>query len=104
MTCDKLKIIFSENICFRSPLIKDRCTNIVIANETLSSSLAKLLAFDMAEYVLPENIYSTMKIGREAVLSRICERFKKERAVVITSSPELGLLAKRVNFTYRQSY
>ncbi|KAI1721872.1 eyes absent like protein 1 [Ditylenchus destructor] len=87
-----LKIIYE-----RSALIKDRCTNIVITNETLASSLAKLLAFDMAEFVQPENIYSTIKIGKEAVLTRICERFKKQHAVIITSSSDLNLLAKREN-------
>uniref|UniRef100_A0A915DC20 Eyes absent homolog n=1 Tax=Ditylenchus dipsaci TaxID=166011 RepID=A0A915DC20_9BILA len=84
----------------RSDLIKDKCTNVVFTSESLASSLAKLMSFDLANSVPAENVYSTTKNGKEVMLARICERFKKQHIVIISSSSELGALAKKENIPF----
>lgn len=80
----------------RSPLIKDKCTNIVLTGDSLASGLAKLMLFDLARFVPAENVYSVAKISKEEAVKRIGNRFRKKHTVIISSIPKTAELAKQV--------
>uniref|UniRef100_A0A0K0F667 Eyes absent homolog n=1 Tax=Strongyloides venezuelensis TaxID=75913 RepID=A0A0K0F667_STRVS len=61
-------------------------TNIIITNDTLSSSLAKMLVINIASYVPIENVYSIGKSSRESALDRIQNKFGKKCSYVMISA------------------
>lgn len=69
----------------------------MIASEPVASALAKLMIFNHAAFVPAENVYSVGKIGKDAVLERILNRFHRKRVIIVSSNaPETGQLAYRV--------
>lgn len=74
----------------------ERFTNVVISNESLATTMAKLLIFNFAAYVPVENIYSTQKIGKPEIMERISLRFKKS-VLIASSNAETSDIAKKVS-------
>uniref|UniRef100_A0A0N4ZN50 ULP_PROTEASE domain-containing protein n=1 Tax=Parastrongyloides trichosuri TaxID=131310 RepID=A0A0N4ZN50_PARTI len=76
-------------------------TNVIITNDNLSSSLAKMLVIDIASYIPIENVYSIVKSSRESALDRIQNKFgKKCSYVVISANGESGEVSKKENIPF----
>ncbi|PIO57913.1 hypothetical protein TELCIR_20666 [Teladorsagia circumcincta] len=86
-----------EVVAQRTAVSSEKYANVVLCSDPLVAAVAQLLLAGLAPAVPIENIYSTSKAGREAVLDRIQNRFgKKCSYVVITSSAETNNLARKV--------
>ncbi|VDP06546.1 unnamed protein product [Soboliphyme baturini] len=57
--------------------------NVLIASSSLIPAYAKLLLYGMASFFPLENVYSSVKIGKEASLQRILSRYGKKCTYVI---------------------
>uniref|UniRef100_A0A914C6F9 Eyes absent homolog n=1 Tax=Acrobeloides nanus TaxID=290746 RepID=A0A914C6F9_9BILA len=83
-------------------IVMDRCsneqtfTNLVMTNESLPSTFAKLIATDLSNWVPAENVYSSAKSGRGATIEMLAQRYKKS-LLIISRNPETQELAKREN-------
>uniref|UniRef100_A0A1I8A837 Eyes absent homolog n=1 Tax=Steinernema glaseri TaxID=37863 RepID=A0A1I8A837_9BILA len=62
-----------------------RVANVVLTGEGLVSSLAKLMATDLAAAVDIDNVYSTVKMSKESVLERVRTKFGKGCSFVVIS-------------------
>ncbi|TKR93497.1 hypothetical protein L596_007942 [Steinernema carpocapsae] len=72
-----------------------RYANVVISNEGLVTSCAKLMATDLAPMVQIDNIYSTVKMTKDSVIERIRTKFGKNCSfVVISAQPDTQSLGK----------
>uniref|UniRef100_A0A158R5V9 Eyes absent homolog n=1 Tax=Syphacia muris TaxID=451379 RepID=A0A158R5V9_9BILA len=72
--------------------------NIVLTNESIVATLARLLLFEQSSTVPAENVYSYRKTGKEAAIDRIVSRFgKKCSYVMISSHNDTQEIAKREN-------
>ncbi|KAK0425201.1 hypothetical protein QR680_009084 [Steinernema hermaphroditum] len=71
-----------------------RVANVVLSGEGLMTSLAKLVASDLAAAVDIDNVYSTVKMTKESVLERVRTKFGKGCSfVVISMQPDTQALA-----------
>lgn len=85
-----------EVVVQRTAVSSEKYANVVLCSDPLVAAVAELLLAGLAPSVPIENIYSTSKAGREAVLDRIQNRFgKKCSYVVITSSSETNNIARK---------
>ncbi|MFH4981093.1 hypothetical protein AB6A40_007802 [Gnathostoma spinigerum] len=72
--------------------------NVLISGESVVSTLTKLLVMEQSSTVSAENVYSTMKTGKQAVIERIVTRFgKKCSFVIISSHADTHEIAKKEN-------
>lgn len=82
-------------------MLKFRCsneqtfTNLVLSNESLASTYAKLISMNLANWIPAENVYTSVKCGKAVTMEAIVNRFKKN-LVIISRNPETHELAKRV--------
>uniref|UniRef100_A0A914PR27 Eyes absent homolog n=1 Tax=Panagrolaimus davidi TaxID=227884 RepID=A0A914PR27_9BILA len=92
--------VFVENYrqCLRITIERstemERFTNVVISNESLASTMAKLLLCNLAAYIPVENIYSSHKIGKAEIIDRASLRFKKNM-IIASSIQETREIAKK---------
>ncbi|KAL6731652.1 hypothetical protein Aduo_002495 [Ancylostoma duodenale] len=85
-----------EVVAQRTAVSSEKYANVVVCSDPLVAAVAQLLLAGLAPAVPIENIYSTSKAGREAVLDRIQNRFgKKCSYVVITSNPDTNNVARK---------
>lgn len=68
-----------------------------MTGENIVTTLAKLLIMEQSSMIPAENVYSMMKIGKEAVMDRILSHFgKKCSFVIISTHPDTHEIAKKV--------
>ncbi|VDK74845.1 unnamed protein product [Onchocerca ochengi] len=76
---------------------RDHYANVLLTGENIVSTLAKLLIMEQSSMIPAENVYSIMKIGKEAVMDRILSHFgKKCSFVIISTHPDTHEIAKKV--------
>uniref|UniRef100_A0A1I7WZP7 Eyes absent homolog n=1 Tax=Heterorhabditis bacteriophora TaxID=37862 RepID=A0A1I7WZP7_HETBA len=90
-----------EAVAQRTAMSSEKYANIVMCSDGLVPAVAQLLLSGLAHTIPIENIYSTNKAGKEAVLDRIQHRFgKKCSYVVVTSHPETNAVARKAGYYY----
>uniref|UniRef100_A0A915Q7D8 Eyes absent homolog n=1 Tax=Setaria digitata TaxID=48799 RepID=A0A915Q7D8_9BILA len=76
---------------------REHYANVLLTSENIISTLAKLLIMEQSSMIPPENVYSMMKIGKEAVIDRILSHFgKKCSFVIISTHLDTHEIAKKV--------
>ncbi|VDO35723.1 unnamed protein product [Onchocerca flexuosa] len=76
---------------------RDHYANVLLTGENIVSTLAKLLIMEQSSMIPAENVYSMMKIGKEAVIDRILSHFgKKCSFVIISTHLDTHEIAKKV--------
>uniref|UniRef100_A0AAF5Q1J0 Eyes absent homolog n=2 Tax=Wuchereria bancrofti TaxID=6293 RepID=A0AAF5Q1J0_WUCBA len=102
-TMDPLAQGWGESVGQCLKLIIDRSSrehyaNILLTGENIVSTLAKLLIMEQSSMIPAENVYSIMKIGKEAVIDRILSHFgKKCSFVIISTHLDTHEIAKKEN-------
>ncbi|KAE9417324.1 hypothetical protein Angca_006701 [Angiostrongylus cantonensis] len=85
-----------EVVAQRTAVSSEKYANVVLCADPLVLAVVQLLLAGLAPVAPIENVYSTNKTGREAVIDRIQNRFgKKCSYVVITSNPETNNIARK---------
>ncbi|EFO20916.1 hypothetical protein LOAG_07572 [Loa loa] len=85
-----LKLVIERSSC-------EHYANVLLTGENIVSTLAKLLIMEQSSMIPAENVYSIMKIGKEAVIDRILSHFgKKCSFVVISTHLDTHEIAKKV--------
>uniref|UniRef100_A0A0R3S1F3 Eyes absent homolog n=1 Tax=Elaeophora elaphi TaxID=1147741 RepID=A0A0R3S1F3_9BILA len=90
-TVDPLTQGWGESVGRCLKLVIDRSSrehyaNVLLTGENLVSTLAKLLIMEQSSMIPAENVYSMIKIGKEAVIDRILSHFGKKCSFVIIST------------------
>ncbi|KAM3722386.1 Eyes absent [Dirofilaria immitis] len=102
-TMDPLTRGWGESVGQCLKLIIDRSSrehyaNILLTGENIVSTLAKLLIMEQSSMIPAENVYSMVKIGKEAVIDRILSHFgKKCSFVIISTHLDTHEIAKKEN-------
>ncbi|KAL3997227.1 hypothetical protein ACH3XW_10000 [Acanthocheilonema viteae] len=77
---------------------REHYANVLLTGENIVSTLAKLLIMEQSSMIPAENVYSMMKIGKEAVIDRILSQFgKKCSFVIISTHLDTHEIAKKEN-------
>ena len=82
----------------RSKMSADKYANVVLSNDGVVQGAAALLISGLNSAVPIENIYSTLKQGKESVFEKIQTRYgKKCSFIYVTSRDTSRDIAKRVS-------
>ncbi|VDK70419.1 unnamed protein product [Litomosoides sigmodontis] len=77
---------------------REHYANVLLTSESIVSTLAKLLIMEQSSMIPAENVYSVMKVGKEAVIDRILGHFgKKCSFVIITTHRDTQEIARKDN-------
>uniref|UniRef100_A0A158PNC6 Eyes absent homolog n=1 Tax=Anisakis simplex TaxID=6269 RepID=A0A158PNC6_ANISI len=102
-TIDPLTQAWTDSVARCLKVIVDRSSrehyaNILLTNETIICTLAKLLIMEQSAMIPAENVYNTAKTGKDSVIERILSRFgKKCSFVIISTQPDTHEIAKKVS-------
>ncbi len=93
----RLEVSNTTNLIKQFRSESENCTNVLLSNEPLVPTLAKLLLTNSAPLFPIDNVYSASKVGKDTCIDRIRNKYgKKCTFLMITSNAQTAEIAKKV--------